>query len=92
VHPPGQPVGWAERSGAVLEAPAFVAGLDVFDAEPMPADHPLLTLDNVVITPHTSASVFDNVPNVARHVLGNIMRVVKGEELPSADVIVPPKH
>ena len=28
------------------------AGLDVFDEEPLPADHPLRTLDNVVLTPH----------------------------------------
>jgi len=28
--------------------------LDVFDEEPLPADHPLWTLDNVVITPHIS--------------------------------------
>jgi D-3-phosphoglycerate dehydrogenase len=28
------------------------AGLDVYDAEPLPADHPLRTLDNVVLTPH----------------------------------------
>jgi phosphoglycerate dehydrogenase-like enzyme len=28
------------------------AGLDVFEAEPLPLDHPLRTLDNVVITPH----------------------------------------
>jgi phosphoglycerate dehydrogenase-like enzyme len=29
------------------------AGLDVFNREPLPAGHPFLTLDNVVMTPHT---------------------------------------
>ena len=28
------------------------AGLDVFDIEPLPLDHPLRKMDNVVITPH----------------------------------------
>jgi phosphoglycerate dehydrogenase-like enzyme len=28
------------------------AGLDVFDIEPLPADHPLRKMDNVVLTPH----------------------------------------
>jgi phosphoglycerate dehydrogenase-like enzyme len=28
------------------------AGLDVFDREPLPADHPLRSLENVVVTPH----------------------------------------
>ena len=28
------------------------AGLDVFDVEPLPLDHPFRKMDNVVITPH----------------------------------------
>jgi D-3-phosphoglycerate dehydrogenase len=31
------------------------AGIDVFDHEPLPKDHPLATLDNVVLSPHVAA-------------------------------------
>ena len=35
------------------------AGLDVFDVEPLPAGDPLIGLDNVILTPHWSASTSD---------------------------------
>jgi D-3-phosphoglycerate dehydrogenase len=41
------------------------AALDVFEQEPMPADHPLRSLDNVVLTPHLGASTVEAQQNVA---------------------------
>ena len=41
------------------------AALDVFEQEPLPADHPLRTLDNVVLTPHLGASTAEAQQNVA---------------------------
>ena len=32
------------------------AGLDVFEEEPTPADNPLLSMDNVIVTPHSAGS------------------------------------
>jgi D-isomer specific 2-hydroxyacid dehydrogenase, NAD binding domain len=34
-------------------------GLDVFEAEPLPANEPLAVLDNVILTPHEFASTTD---------------------------------
>ncbi|MFO7304147.1 MAG: D-2-hydroxyacid dehydrogenase [Gammaproteobacteria bacterium] len=57
------------------------AGLDVTDPEPLPADHPLWTLQNVVITPHISAS--SNFESSARLevVKENVRRYVAGERM-----------
>jgi D-3-phosphoglycerate dehydrogenase len=38
--------------GALKEKRIAGAGLDVFDVEPLPLDHPFRRLDNVVLTPH----------------------------------------
>jgi phosphoglycerate dehydrogenase-like enzyme len=40
---------------ALTEGRIRGAGLDVFELEPLPADHPLVTLNNVVLSPHSLA-------------------------------------
>jgi len=57
------------------------AGLDVTEPEPLPADHPLWQLPNVIITPHVAATsdrVFARVFLVAQE---NTRRYVAGERL-----------
>lgn len=39
------------------------AAVDVFEKEPLPADHPYLTLDNITITPHIAGSTIGNFGN-----------------------------
>lgn len=56
------------------------AGLDVTDPEPLPPDHALWSMDNVIITPHVSARGGDR----QRHgllVTDNIRRYIAGEAL-----------
>jgi D-3-phosphoglycerate dehydrogenase len=41
------------------------AGIDVYNQEPLPADHPLRSLENAVLTPHLGASTEEAQQNVA---------------------------
>jgi len=66
------------------------AGVDAFEVEPPPADHPFMALDNVVVTPHSGGGVFDNVENVARHAFRNMRLCLDNTEMPREDVIVAP--
>jgi phosphoglycerate dehydrogenase-like enzyme len=77
--------------GAIVDEEALVealragrlggAGLDAFTTEPLPPDHPLWTLDNVMISPHSSNSS----PHVRERTLAlfveNLRRFKAGDEL-----------
>ncbi|WP_372663836.1 phosphoglycerate dehydrogenase [Cohnella sp.] len=48
----GASVNTADLVQALQNSTLAGAGLDVFETEPLPNDHPLWTMDNVIITPH----------------------------------------
>jgi phosphoglycerate dehydrogenase-like enzyme len=53
--------------------------LDVVDPEPLPADHPLFTLDNVLISPHVGGVTSAMLPRMARLLERQIERMLEGE-------------
>ncbi|MFE9202154.1 2-hydroxyacid dehydrogenase [Micromonospora sp. NPDC007230] len=76
--------------GPVARTPALVAelasgrlraALDVTDPEPLPADHPLWELPNVLLTPHVAGSVRGLLPRAYRLVGEQVRRLVAGEPL-----------
>ncbi len=55
------------------------AALDVTDPEPMPADHPILTLSNVIVTCHTAANSDESYVDCQTHAAREVARVLQGE-------------
>ncbi len=55
------------------------AGLDVFDIEPLPADHPLRKRDNVVLTPHLGYVATQNYRAYFAGVVDDIRAFIDGK-------------
>lgn len=59
------------------------AGLDVFEREPIPGDHPLLALDNVVALPHIGSATHETRLNMAWLAARNLVAALEGKEPPA---------
>ena len=53
---------------------------DVFDPEPLPADHPLWTLPNVFVSPHVGGLTNAMAPRIARLITEQARRLARGED------------
>ncbi len=83
--------------GALVDADALVmalrngeiagAGIDVFTEEPVPADHPLLRLERVIVTPHLGGSTDGALRRAAISIVEGIACAARGE-IPVATINV----
>jgi phosphoglycerate dehydrogenase-like enzyme len=55
------------------------AGLDVFEQEPLPPDHPLVQLDNVILAPHGMAWTDDMYRGNGVGACENVLTILQGE-------------
>ncbi|XP_067147031.1 probable 2-ketogluconate reductase isoform X2 [Apteryx mantelli] len=79
--------------GAVIDQDALVealqkkvimaAALDVTYPEPLPRDHPLLKLDNIIITPHIGTATVQAIRMMAEEAITNMLAVLNGQPIPS---------
>ena len=80
--------------GGVLDETALIAALasghvagaalDVFETEPLPADHPFRSMPNVVLTPHLGASTAEAQHSVAIEIAGAVRAALADGDLSRA--------
>lgn len=79
----GDLVDSAALTAALQSGHVAAAGLDVFAPEPIPADHPILKLPNVVIASHISSCSVPAVRKLRETVASTVVAALEGRPLPS---------
>ena len=72
----------AARAKALGEGGIAGAGLDVFEPEPPPLDHPLLGMDNVIVSPHIAGITDDCTHNMASYAAEQWIAIFRGQRPP----------
>jgi D-3-phosphoglycerate dehydrogenase len=75
--------------GGIINEPALVAalagkqiagaGIDVFDKEPAPRDHPLLAAPNCIVAPHMAGVTVESMARMAVVTVENVLSVLDGK-------------
>jgi lactate dehydrogenase-like 2-hydroxyacid dehydrogenase len=68
---------------ALKQGTIAAAALDVTDPEPLPADHPLVGLDNCLIVPHIASASRATRGKMAQMAAANLLAGLRGERLPT---------
>lgn len=58
------------------------AALDVTEPEPLPPDHPLLSLENLIVTPHIASASVETRGKMVQIALDNLRAGLQGQRLP----------
>ncbi|WEK54513.1 MAG: D-glycerate dehydrogenase [Candidatus Cohnella colombiensis] len=68
---------------ALVNKEIAYAALDVTDPEPIGADHPLLTLPNILITPHIGSATYETRNRMANLSVDNLLAGLNGVAMPA---------
>ena len=69
---------------ALRKGTIFAAALDVTDPEPLPADHPLVNMDNCIVVPHTASATVEARDRMAVLAARNLLAGLAGERPPAS--------
>uniref|UniRef100_A0A9J8DDM2 Glyoxylate reductase/hydroxypyruvate reductase n=2 Tax=Cyprinus carpio TaxID=7962 RepID=A0A9J8DDM2_CYPCA len=79
----GAVVNQEDLFGALSSGQIAAAGLDVTTPEPLPTDHPLLSLKNCVVLPHIGSATYSTRGVMSELTANNLLAGLTGSEMPS---------